>query len=377
MIPKPRILVVGAGFAGAVHARELAERGYSVDVVDRRHHVAGNAYDEITSDGTRVHRYGPHLFHTSNSRVMQWLERFGAFRPYAHHVVAEISPGRHVPLPVNRKTINDVFSLHLTTDSEVAQFLLTQSVSCEHPRNAAQYLYSKIGKVLTDLFFRPYTRKMWALDLEDIHESVVRRIPLRLDEDSRYFPADTYQVLPVNGYTGLVASILDHPKISISLCQPFIPHMEKDYLACFNSMPIDEYFEFAYGPLPYRSIRFHHRSETADYSRSTAPVVNFTDDGRYTRETDWSLLPEHQDITSPSKTITCEEPCDYTDNEMERYYPVRTNDDRHKRTYESYVAVARRTPSMLFIGRCGTYQYLDMDQVINQSLQHVRQWLRN
>jgi UDP-galactopyranose mutase len=379
MTLRPNALVVGAGFAGAVHARELAERGYAVDVIECRHHVAGNAFDEVRPDGTRVHRYGPHLFHTSNIEVMRWLERFGAFIPYTHHVAAEIvrpdGTLRHVPLPINRTTINEVFSLGLTTDADVADFLRTQAIPCEAPRSAADYLHSRIGKTLTDLFFRPYTRKMWALDLEDMHEAVVRRIPLRLDDDSRYFPSDRFQVLPRDGYAALVGCILDHAHVTVSLGQRYRRGMEKGYRVCFNSMPIDEFFDFAHGPLPYRSIRFHHRSESADYARGFAPVTNFTDAGIYTRETDWSHLPGHHDRAGGSKTVTLEEPCADRDNDMERYYPVRTGDDRYKRNYEAYRALTRTDPAMRFIGRCGTYQYLDMDQVINQSLVHVRDWL--
>jgi UDP-galactopyranose mutase len=208
-----------------------------------------------------------------------------------------------------------------------------------------------------------------------MHESVVRRIPLRLDDDGRYFPFDTFQVLPKHGYTALVSRILDHRLITASLGQRYRRGMEVGYDACFNSMPIDEHFEFVYGPLPYRSIRFHHRSEPADHARGPAPVVSFTDHGIYTRETDWSRLPGHQDKAGASKTITLEEPCADIDNYMERYYPVRTNDDRYKRIYAKYFTLAQTNPAMRFIGRCGTYQYLDMDQVISQSLQFVHHWL--
>jgi len=271
--------------------------------------------------------------------------------------------------------VNRVFSVRLTSEDQVTLFLHSQVTPCEEPRNAADYLHSKIGKTLTDLFFRPYTKKMWSLDLEDMHKSTVRRIPLRLDDDDRYFPNDTYQMLPRGGYTALVTRILEHPNISVWTGQAYEPDMEKHYVACFNSMAIDEYFHFCYGRLPYRSIRFHHRSVPATYSRAPTAVVNFTDDGIYTRETNWSVLPSHQDIVSPSKTVTLEQPCDYADNFMERYYPVRTYDDRHRQTYERYRVLARKHPHMCFIGRCGTYQYLDMDQIINQAIQHVRRWL--
>jgi UDP-galactopyranose mutase len=254
MEDRSRVLVVGAGFAGATHARECADKGYKVHVIDKRPHVAGNAYDEIYCDQTRVHRYGPHLFHTNSHFVMEWISRFGKFVPYVHSVVAELSGQRCVPLPINRTTINSVFSLTLETEEQVANFLAEISVRYDSPRNAAEYLYSKIGRELTELFFRPYTRKMWDLDLEDLHESVVRRIPLRFDDDNRYFPNDEFQVLPYDGYTELVKNILDHTNITISLDTAFEHTMANDYEVCFNSMPIDEYCDSIYGPLPYRSI---------------------------------------------------------------------------------------------------------------------------
>ncbi len=366
------VLIVGAGFAGAVHARELAESGFTVHVIDRRPHIAGNAYDEVTADGTRVHRYGPHLFHTRNLAVMNWLSRFGAFVPYTHRVLAEIAGSRHVPLPVNRATVNAVFSVCLSTADDVAAFLRSQAIACDRPRNAAEYLHATIGRTLTDLFFRPYTRKMWGMELEEMHDSVVRRVPVRLDDEDRYFPDDRFQVLPRHGYAALVGAILDHPNIAVRTGTEYAHGMERDYTVCFNSMAIDEYFGFRLGLLPYRSIRFHHRSEPADYVRAAASVVNFTDAGPCTRETDWSRLPHHQPPGAPTKTVTREEPCADHENAMERYYPVRTSDDRHRRTYEGYLRLARKDRRMRFIGRCGTYRYLDMDQVINQSLQQVR-----
>lgn len=369
-------LIVGAGFAGAVHARELAERGYAVDVLDCRPHIGGNAYDELSVDGTRVHRYGPHLLHTNNESVMAWLERFGSFMPYVHRVLAELADGCHVPLPVNRTTINTVFSVNLKLETEVAAFLASVAEPCAQPRNAAEHLYSTIGRKLTDLFFRPYTKKMWDLDLEDMHESVVRRISIRTDDDDRYFPGDRFQVLPLHGYTAVFRNIFDHPNIQVVLGQRYDKGVESGYGVCFNSMPIDEYFDYGYGPLPYRSIRFHHRSVGSSYSRAPTSVVNFTDTACWTRETDWAKLPGHQEVNGKTKTVTTEEPCDYRDNQMERYYPVRTSDDRFILVYRQYRVLADRNPRMYFIGRCGTYQYLDMHQVISQSINNVRRWLR-
>ncbi len=370
-----RILVVGAGFAGATYARELAENGHYVQVIDKRPHIAGNAYDEVLDDGTRVHRYGPHLFHTNNARVVDWLKRFSSFIPYEHRVTALLPSGGLAPLPVNRTTVNLVFGKSLQTEHDVATFLESVSVPCEAPKNAAEYLASKIGTTLTDLFFRPYTKKMWQFDLEQMDAAVVKRIPLRHDDEDRYFPGDKFQMLPAEGYTAVVRSILDHPSISVSTSVAFDKAMLAGFDFCFTSMPIDEYFDFVLGPLPYRSIRFHHRSEPSEYGLGSTSVVNFTDTGCYTRQTDWSRLPGHLSGDTGRRTVTLEEPCDYADNGHERYYPVKTHDGRNEAVYGRYKELAEKERKVRFIGRCGTYQYLDMDQVINQSLQGVQGWI--
>jgi UDP-galactopyranose mutase len=182
-------------------------------------------------------------------------------------------------------------------------------------------------------------------------------------------------MLPRDGYTGLVGEILDHGNIEVMLRVGFDKDMLRNYDYCFNSMPIDEYFDFVFGPLPYRSIRFHHREEKRDPAAAgNTPVVNFSDASIYTRETDWSLLPGHLIRRGGSKTLTVEEPCDYADNGMERYYPVKTHDGRYQRVYDRYKKLADGEVNLTFIGRCGTYQYLDMHQVINQSLKGARAW---
>jgi UDP-galactopyranose mutase len=368
------ILVVGAGFAGAAYARTLAERGWRVEVIDRRDHVAGNAFDEITPTGTRIHRYGPHLFHTSNARVVEWLARFGAFVPYEHRVQAELPDGTCVPLPINRQTVNAVFGANLYDAAAVEAFLATQAEPNPALANAADFLNARIGRRLTDLFFRPYTKKMWALDLEELDAAVVRRIPLRFDDEDRYFPDDRFQLLPRDGYTRLVRAIVDHPAIRVTLGVAFDKSMLRDCAHCFNSMAIDEYFDDAFGPLPYRSIRFHHDTVPADYRKGEAATVNYTDAGPLTRETDWSRLPRHAGPAGAPRTITREEPCDYRDNNFERYYPVKTPDGRYDQVYARYRALAEREGKVTFIGRCGTYQYLDMHQVINQSLAGASAW---
>ena len=369
------ILVVGAGFAGAVYARTLAEAGFPVRVIDRRPHVAGNAHDEVTAEGVRLHRYGPHLFHTSNESVVDWLARFAILDEYQHKVEALLEGGRCVPLPVNRSTINSVFGLALPDEAAVRAFLATQAEPRDRIRSAADHLIAHVGPVLTDLFFRPYTRKMWQMELEALDAAVVKRIPMRYDEEDRYFPNDRYQLMPRDGYTAAFGRILDHPNISVALDTAFTHAMLDRHAHCFNSMAIDEFFGYDDGALPYRSIRFHHRIEPDLYARGRTPVVNFTDAGPFTRETDWSRLPGHRLRETGRKTITVEEPCDYRDNDMERYYPVKTSDGRHDAAYRRYKQRGDRLDRVSFIGRCGTYQYLDMHQVINQSLVGAQAWL--
>jgi UDP-galactopyranose mutase len=370
-----RILIVGCGFAGATFARELAEAGWQVDIIDQRPHIGGNAFDEIDQNGIRIHRYGPHLFHTSNKRVFDWVSRFGDFVPYEHRVQALLPNGRCVGLPINRATINDVFGLSLNNSDAVRAFLRTQALAIAEPANAAQYLAANIGVVLSDLFFRPYTKKMWGLDLEDVDASVVKRIPLRYDNEDRYFPDDSYQMMPRFGYTRLFEAILDHPHIRVHLDESFQLKMLRGYAHCFNSMPIDAFFDYRIGQLPYRSIRFHHHTVSFDHSRGSATTINFTDSGPWTRETDWTRIPGHVVRRSLNKTITREEPCDYSENNHERYYSVKTSDGRYQALYGRYKALAAEVGNVTFIGRCGTYQYLDMHQVINQSLAHVSDWI--
>ncbi len=370
-----KYLVVGGGFAGAVYARSLAEAGGLVQLIDQRDHVGGNAYDFVDGNGIRRHRYGPHLFHTRNEDVVRWLSRFTEWIRYEHRVRAVLPSGKTTPLPINRQTINDVFNTSLASQEEVRFFLRGQCEQIASPANAAEYLYANIGKTLTELFFRPYTKKMWNLDLEDLADSVVRRIPLRFDDEDRYFPDDTFQMMPKHGYTAIFEKILDHPNIEVALSTTFDRSMEKQFEHIFNSMAIDEYFDCCFGPLPYRSIRFHSQSLAS--SSGVDPqvsVLNYTDSGPITRETYWHLLPGHVIQMTGNITKTQEEPCDYVDNDMERYYPVKTADNRYQSLYQLYKQRAQEITNVSFIGRCGTYQYLDMDQVINQALRGVKRF---
>ena len=329
-----KFLVVGAGLAGSTIARELAEAGHAVSVIDSRDHVAGNTYDYANKFGIRIHKYGPHLFHTNNKVVFDYLSRFTSWVPYEHRVQALLSDGTHVTFPPNRQT-------------------------------------KSVVEDVVETFYRPYTKKMWGKDLEEINPSILNRVPGRDDDEDRYFPNDAYQFMPVAGYTEMVKNMLDHPNITVYMSCPFTKSMEDNYNHVFSSMPIDEYYDYQFGELEYRSIKFNTQTIPVPSILPTT-TVNFTHDGPFTRITEWKKIPCHGD-SDYFTTVTTEEPCDYKENNMERYYPI--NDVINKDRYFKYKAM--HNPKVTFIGRCGMYVYLNMDQVVNSSLAQARNFLND
>jgi UDP-galactopyranose mutase len=331
------ILVVGAGLTGATIARELADAGYEVVVVDRREHVAGNAYDYTNEYGIRVHRYGPHLFHTNNRRVWDYLSRFTDWITYEHRVKAQLADGGFVTFPPNAETIEQV------------------------------------GKDnILDVFYRPYSRKMWGKELEELNPDIVNRVPGRTDLEDRYFPNDAYQGLPVNGYTAMVTEMLNHPAINLRLNYTVAKNEYANYGHVFTAESIDEYYDNCYGMLDYRSIRFtnHHLPLSKVF-----PVgqVNFTNDLKYTRACEWRNFPGHGG--DKWTTLTFEEPCDFKDNDYERYYPV--NDTTNRDRYNQYRQLHETQNSdVTFVGRCGQYVYIDMHQAVNSALQIATRFIQ-
>jgi UDP-galactopyranose mutase len=272
-----KILVIGAGFSGAVIARELAEKNHQVVIIDKRDHLAGNAYDYVNEYGIRVHKYGPHIFHTSNDEIVSWLSKFTDWIPYKHKVKAMLSTGQLVTLPVNRET--------------------TQIVGREN---------------IVDTFIRPYTKKMWGLDIEDLDPSILTRVPVSDDLNEFYFPNDSFQAMPKNGYENIFIEMLRHKNISILLNTEHDINLEKSFDFVFNSMPIDEYFKYEYGQLPYRSIKFN--TVTLPLPKIfNVSIVNFTHSYPETRVTEWKNFPGHGENIART-TITYEEPCDFKDN---------------------------------------------------------------
>ena len=364
-----RVLVVGAGFAGAVVARECAEAGHGVHVIDRRPHIGGNAHDAVNSHGERIHLYGPHLLHGERDSVaIRWLSRFTEWLPYEHRVRALLADGRTTPLPVNRTTLEDVFGVELASEEE-ARDLLASQVSSLTPSNTDEVFLANVGPKLADLFFRPYTRKMWGVPPSQLEAVVGARLPVRYNRDDRYF-TDSFQAMPKDGFTAMFARIFDHPRIEVSLGEAYGSEHDKHYDQIFLSLPIDEYFHFRFGRLPYRSIRFESDQASTEQS---ATVINYTDTGIYTRCTQWDLIPNSGRREDGQHTITREIPCDASDNNNECYYPVRNS--ASLALYERYLALANQETNKTFIGRCGLFRYIDMVPCVTIHLQLVSRFL--
>jgi UDP-galactopyranose mutase len=333
-----KILIVGAGFSGAVIARELAEANFSVTVIDKRNHIGGNAFDYQDEYGIRLHKYGPHIFHTNSLDVFNWLSKFTDWIPYKHKVKAQLNDGRYVTLPVNQETS------------------------------------AIVGKEnIISTFIRPYSEKMWGMSLEELDPNILNRVPIRDDLNEFYFPNDEFQFMPKDGYTKIFKNILDHPNITVKLDTSFLKSMENDFDHVFCSMPIDEYYDNKFGPLPYRSIKFTNVHFPTSFILPNS-VINFTHNGPETRVTEWKYLPNHG-VNEQMTTLTYETPCDYTENNLERYYPVKDVSGLNRELYNKYKNI--ENPKLTFIGRLGMYAYLDMDQCINSALITAKKFLKD
>ena len=356
-------LVVGAGFAGAVMAERLAAgSGKRVLVIDKRPHVAGNAYDHRDAAGIMIHQYGPHIFHTNSAEIVEYLSRFTAWRPYEHRVLAQVGD-KQVPIPINRTTLKRLYGLSLKDDAETAAFLAARAEPVAVVRSSEDVVVSAVGRELYETFFRGYTRKQWGIDPSELDKSVTARVPTRTSTDDRYF-TDTHQVMPRDGYTAMFEKMLDHPNIDVALGVDFAEAKERFvYDRIVYTGPIDEYFGFRFGKLPYRSLEFRHVIEEREWAQSVA-VVNYPDEAvPHTRITEYKHLTGQ---TAPRTSLTYEYPSD----EGDPYYPIPRAENQA--LYKRYEALAAVTPDVLFVGRLATYRYYNMDQVVGQALATYR-----
>lgn len=354
-------LIVGAGFAGSILAERIAsQRGEKVLVIDKRAHIGGNAFDRYNEAGILIHQYGPHIFHTNSKAIFDHLSKFTAWRPYEHRVLAEVD-GMLLPIPINLDTVNRLFGFNLDSDSLAAWF----AEHAERPvevKTSEDVVVSVVGRELYEKFFKGYTKKQWGLDPSELDKSVTARVPTRTNRDDRYFN-DLYQFMPAGGYTRLFENMLDHPNIKVML--------QADWAEVRGSIPfrrmiftgpVDEFFEYRFGKLPYRSLRFEH--VTLDESwRQPVGVVNYPQTHAYTRITEYKhLTGQRHEKTS----LTYEYPCDDGDP----YYPVPRAENMA--LYKQYEKLALAQKDVWFVGRLATYRYYNMDQVVGQALATFR-----
>lgn len=351
------ILVVGAGFAGSVIAERCASAGHQVLLIDKREHIGGNAYDEPDASGLLIHRYGPHIFHTNAPVVSDYLSRFTAWRPYEHKVLASLNEKLY-PIPINQTTINRLYGLSLN-EAEVAAFLERVRETRNPIRTSEDVVLSSVGRDLCDKFFRGYTRKQWGLDLSELSATVAARIPVRTNSDDRYF-TDSFQKMPADGFTSMFARMLDHPGIQIELGVDFQElRLRTQWKLLFYTGPIDEYFNFRFGALPYRSIRFEHEHLSGVARFQPVGTVNYPNDQLFTRITEFKHLTGQQ---HSSTSIVRE----YPTNEGDPYYPIPRPENNE--IYQRYANEAAAEEAVVFVGRLAQYRYYNMDQVVAAAL---------
>ncbi len=357
-------VVVGAGFAGSTIAERLAsEAGKKVLICDRRPHIGGNAFDHHDEAGILVHRYGPHIFHTNSNEVYEYLSSFTAWRPYQHSVLTSVD-GQLLPIPINLNTINRMYGTEFTS-FQLEEFFASVAEPRAQIKTSEDVIVNKVGRELYEKFFRNYTRKQWGLDPSELDAVVTARVPVRTNRDDRYF-TDTYQVMPLHGYTRMFERMLAHPNIKVMVnadyreIRDMIPHRDVIYTG-----PIDEFFEYRFGKLPYRSLEFKFETRGVAIAQE-APVINYPNENAYTRVTEFKYLTGQQ---HPQTTLVYE----YPKAEGDPYYPIPRAENQT--LYRKYQALADQTDGVHFLGRLGTYKYYNMDQCVAQALSYYRKVL--
>jgi UDP-galactopyranose mutase len=331
-------------------------------VLDRREHVAGNAHDHLDEHGVLVHRYGPHIFHTSSEKVVDYLSEFTDWRPYEHRVLARVGE-RLLPIPINRTTVNELYGLDLRDEAQMEAFLAARAEPVALVRNSEDAVVAKVGRDLYERFFRGYTRKQWQRDPSELHASVCARIPVRTNTDDRYF-TDAFQNMPADGYTAMFERMLDDERIDVQLSTDWLElagEVEHDHLVYTG--PIDVFFGRRFGPLPYRSLEFELRNEPTPGGGLLQPCAQVNEPDEevpYTRITEFRHMTGQDE--HPSSTVAVE----YPRSEGDPYYPIPREDTRA--LYHRYAALAAELRDVTFVGRLARYQYLNMDQVVGQAL---------
>ena len=358
------VLVVGAGFAGSVVAERLASAGKRVLIIDKREHVGGNAYDEYDQYGVLIHRYGPHIFHTNARRIIEYLSEFTHWRFYEHRVRAIVDSTAY-PIPINRTTINALYGLDLDGPG-VADFLAKAREPRDPVCTSEDVILNSVGRDLFEKFYLNYTRKQWGLEPRQLAAGVAARIPVRTDDDDRYF-TDQYQLMPSQGYTHMFRAMLDHRNIEVQLGVSFESIRSKSSARhIVYTGPIDAYFEYCFGKLPYRSLRFEHEHRPGTTFLQQVGTVNYPNDHAFTRITEFKHLTGQRH----SGTSVVRE---YPGSEGDPYYPIPA--PQNEVLYKKYAQRAASTSDVTFVGRLAQYRYYNMDQVVGAALKAAQNLL--
>lgn len=348
-------LIVGAGISGSVMARRIAEeKNQEVLVIEKRNHIGGYCYDYRDENGILIHKFGPHIFRTDSERIWNYLSRFTEWEDYQHKVLTNVG-GKLYPMPINLDTINDFLGANYTAES-VDGYFERHRTHPEEIKSVKDVIESQIGKEFYHAFFEKYTEKQWGMPCEELPPEVVARIPIRKNRDDRYF-TQKYQALPKEGYTRMIRNILDHPKIHILLNTDYKDI--RDDLRCdhvYYSGSIDEYFDYRFGRLPYRSVTFRFETHPVEQYQPVA-VVNYPNNYDYTRITEF----KHFYHVNAANTVIAKE---IPGSEGDHSYPIPTNEN--KALYERYAALPH--DNVTFIGRLGEYRYYSMEQIIDKIL---------
>jgi UDP-galactopyranose mutase len=354
-------MIVGAGFAGSVLAERLAsQRNEKVLVIDKRDHIAGNAYDLKDSAGILIHQYGPHIFHTNSDTIVEYLSQFTAWRPYAHRVLAKVD-GQLLPIPINLDTVNRLYGLSLNSE-QLENFFAEKAELKDEIITSEDVVVNKVGRDLYEKFFRGYTRKQWGLDPSELDKSVTSRVPTRTNRDDRYFE-DKHQCMPLEGYTKMFTRMLDHPNIIVETGRQFREMRQRaKYKHLIFTGPVDEYFDYCFGKLPYRSLRFERQTLNKPWHQPVG-VINYPQTENYTRITEYKHLTGQ---IHTKTSLTYEFPSDIGDP----FYPVPRPENQI--IYKKYEKMANVTQDVWFAGRLATYRYYNMDQIIGQALATFR-----
>lgn len=354
-------LIVGAGFFGSVCAHELTKRGYKVCVIDCRNHIGGNCYTE-NRDDINVQLYGAHIFHTSNQKIWNWINQFAVFSNFKHSPIANYRGGIY-SLPFNMWTFSKLWNI--TTPDEALAIIKEQSAQVEgEPRNLEEQAIKLVGTDVYHMLIRGYTQKQWGKDPKELPASIIRRLPVRFTYNDNYFN-DTYQGMPVGGYTQIFEKLLEGIDVRVGV--DFFTDPLPDHKKVIYTGPIDKYYDYRFGPLEYKTVKFDHifKKDTANF-QGTA-VMNFTD-----AEVPYTRIIEHKHFetgSTPHTWITYEYPQEYVAGKTEAFYPV--NDELNNNRYQQYKSLAEKEPNVYFGGRLAEYKYYDMHQVIESAFNFI------